>query len=432
MVLCLYLTACPDAWAQNPVSADERTRPPEPYTPLFGDERSELTKSLDVRGRVVGLYDDLGKLAAPEHVETPLTRSGAGGRAFGTVAFHHSGDRVRARAAGSASILHYHDASDPMAAYAASGSVERRVGRSTDISVAGGRTYAPFFGFSPFFGSLSPTIDPLDPGMASSDLENTSDRASVAALHRLTKRTSVSADASGERWRFDDRPSMDGRTWSVGASLSHNLSRALRASVTYARTEALYGQTGALTAFRRDNVSGGLDYADSVTFARRTSLAFGTSTAAIREEGTTRFRLNGQVTLSRAFARTWNASAGYVRASDFRSGFAAPLLYDSVRGDMSGRLARRVAVSGIADYSTGTIGFSRAARFHAARTVARLDVAVTTTVGVYAEYGYYRSRMAEGGLRSDLPERFARQRIATGVSVWVPLVTEKRVPRDSR
>jgi hypothetical protein len=117
----------------------------------------------------------------------------------------------------------------------------------------------------------------------------------------------------------------------------------------------------------------------------------------------------------------------YNRDSEFRIGFRAPLLADSVNTGLSGLIAWRAKWTIGTDYSRGTIGFG-SDDFWMVRGSSRLDVALTRRLAVFGQYGYYHYEAPVGSAALDLVPRWSRQVATVGLSLSLPLVNQVRAP----
>jgi hypothetical protein len=172
-----------------------------------------------------------------------------------------------------------------------------------------------------------------------------------------------------------------------------------------------------------------VDYGDTLSFARRTALSFTTSTSATRYLGETHYRLNGSARLSRGFGRTWSSWVGYNRDTEFRIGFSAPLLSDSIDAGLAGQFSWRARWSTGVGYTNGTIGFG-SDRFHTYSATSRLDFALNRMLAVFGQYGHYDYEVPPGSSTLNLVPRFSRQTVVIGLSAYLPLVRDVRAPKE--
>jgi hypothetical protein len=246
----------------------------------------------------------------------------------------------------------------------------------------------------------------------------------------FTERTSVYASATGRDWRTLDHSEIGLRGYGAEAGIRHNLTRALAVHLGYGRFENDYAFAD-IAPYTTETIDAGLDYGDTLKFARRTALRFSTSTAAIRFANETHYRLNGSAALTRGFKRTWSAQVSYDRNSEYRIGFRAPLLNDSVRAGVGGQLSRRIQWSGGGGYTHGAVGFTDET-FTALDALTRLDVALNRQFALYGQYAFYHYQVPPGSTAFELMPHFSRQVATFGLTLRVPLINTLRPPREPR
>jgi hypothetical protein len=290
--------------------------------------------------------------------------------------------------------------------------------------------YSPFFQFAPFLDPGSGTVGPIGPGFGYATVAeaNLGLDASLGVTGNLTKQTSMFATIAGRDWRMPDAPENNLRTWRGSAGLRHRLSRALGLHFQYGREQNAYAFAAA-APFVNQTIDAGVDYGDTLSFTRRTALSFATSTAATRYLGETHYRVNGSARLTRGFERTWSSWVGYNRSTEFRIGFLAPLLSDSIDAGLAGQISWRVRLSTGVGYTRGTIGFG-SADFHTYSATSRLDVALNRTLAVFGQYGHYHYEVPPGSSTLNLVPRFSRRTVVIGLSAFLPLVHDVRAPKE--
>jgi hypothetical protein len=411
---------------------DRGPRPPEPYSGLFGVQRLELGNSVDLRGSLFGVYEDIGDFELAPSVDRRFLQPGVSGAASGALTYVHRGDRLRFQAAGAGTVRDYSRSGLTAASYGASAEANARVGRDLQIAMNAAVSVSPFYEFAPFIDGTSVFSEAATVmGFPGAAVRNNTIRAGASILQPIGGRTSISAAASGLMWRFPGDAALDLTSWGGRVGVSHRITRGLAARLQYARDEGVYARDSR-DRVTIDTIDGGLEYHDTLTFARRTALAFSTSTSAVGDGTRTHLRLHGTLTVTRAFRRTWNAWLGYARSTEFTAGFPEPLLLDAFRAGLIGRLERRLKWSLLAGHATGTVGFDRHSPFTAYSGVTRLDFAMASRAGLYVDYSHYRYRLPRGVARLELPPELTRQSVSAGLSLWLPMVTDRRKPSDPR
>jgi hypothetical protein len=419
-------TAAP-AWAQ---------RESGPFGGLFGGQNADRQQSLDVRGSFFGAYDDnvLDASRPQAAIDPRFRKSGISGGASGSLVYDRRGDWVQFGLNGGTSVRQYAASPDlATAMYYGGTSLAVKTGAKLDFDARGSFAYSPFYQFAPFLDAGGSDLGPLGPGfgLAAIAERNTTMNASVGMTSRFTSRSSVGISVNGRETRLLDSPAHDLRSIGGQAFFQHRISRGLGFHLGYARDRIEYSapDTPRVT---NESFDGGIDYGDTLSFARRVSLSFSTSTSAVRVRDETHFRINGEVVLSRGFRRTWSTAIGYVRATEFVAGFRDPVLSDSVRGSVGGMLARRVHWTTGLGYTRGRVGYVDSSTLAAYSASSKLSYGMTRLLGLYGQYSYYHYSVPSGAAVLDFFPRFSRQAVSAGLTLWIPIVNDTRAPRDTR
>jgi hypothetical protein len=151
----------------------------------------------------------------------------------------------------------------------------------------------------------------------------------------------------------------------------------------------------------------------------------------LRFSNETHYRVNGAARLSRGFKRTWSAFLGYDRNTEFRIGFRAPLLNDSVNAGVGGLVSRRVQWSGGTSYTHGGIGYSDDV-FNVVSGFTRVDIALARPLALYGQYAWYHYELPQGSSVLELVPRFSRQVAMVGLTLRVPLINSVRPPNEPK
>ena len=102
-------------------------------------------------------------------------------------------------------------------------------------------------------------------------------------------------------------------------------------------------------------------------------------------------------------------------------------------GGVSNQLNRRASWSAQAGYTRGGIGFGSAAgHYNAYNAGGSLNVALTRRIGMFTDYSVYRYDIPSGSTVFPSLQQFSRQTVSAGLSLWAPLISDKRSSRDSR
>jgi hypothetical protein len=404
------------------------------YAGAFGAQPDEeRIQGLDLSGAFLGAYDhDVYPMVPSAAALDPrLKESGPSAGVAGTLAYDRDGERTQFTASGSATARGYASSPDlSAAAYQAASSVNTSVTSRLVMNARAAIQYSPFFDFAPFLPPGSSSVGPIGPGFAQATVAepNIGLDGAFGLMDNLTKQTSVFATLEGRDWRVPDAPENNLRTWRGTAGVRHRLTQALGLHFQYSRDQNQYAFATA-TPFLNQSIDAGVDYGDTLTFSRRTALSFTTSTSATRYLDETHYRVNGSARLTRGFGRTWSSWVGYNRDTEFRMGFAAPLLSDSIDAGVGGQLSWRLRWSTDIGYTKGTIGFG-SDRFHTYSATSRLDFALNRSLALFGQYGRFNYAIPPGSSTLDLVPRFSRDSVVFGLSAYLPLIHDVRAPRE--
>lgn len=408
-----------------------------PFGGLFGrrPERTGRTfTGLDFRTSAGGQYEDAVLLDE----ETPLEERPPSGTAAGASAslnFQRATNRLQLNLS---STVSQHQYLSPQSYGATTVGAEAQVvgDVSTRLSVQTAAGYRR----SPFFEALPTLYDPLlssgiyIPGtvMSTRSLMNDTWTGMAGFTARYSKRSTFHAGASRRETRFANAPGNNFSMDSVEAIWTRRMTDDVGLHAGY-RLETATPQAASDERFIHETFDIGLDFTRELSLARRTSLAFGAGTSAVRERGgARRYRLNGDITLSRAFKRTWGTGVGVHRETQFLAGFFQPVLSDRASAFVSGLLSRRVEWLASVGGGRGQFGFDASTTFLNAGFVTRTNVAVTRHVALYGQYSFYHYEISTDVPSIGLRPQLDRQAIAVGISVWVPIINQVRAPRDPR
>ncbi|MGZ8797050.1 MAG: hypothetical protein ACXW2F_06870 [Thermoanaerobaculia bacterium] len=406
-----------------------------PYSGVLGGQPDEnRTQGLDLHGSMFGAWDEnmFPASEATRQLDPRLKQSGASAGVSGSLAYDRRGDRAQFVLNGGANAREYASSPNLVAAYQAATMLTANLTPKLMFNAGGSASYSPFFQFAPFLDVGMSRVGPLTGNFGYAALAERNMRldASVGLTNNFTKRTSLFITASGREWRLLDDPQNNLRSWGAHAGIRHNLTRGLGVHLGYGRDQNEYAFAG-MAPYVNQTIDAGVDYNETLSFARRTALSFSTSTQAIRYNGGTHYRLNGSARLTRGFRRSWSTWIGYDRNTEFRIGFRAPLLTDSVNAGIAGLATRRIKWSAGAGYTHGTIGFDANA-FSAYGGTVRADLALTRMLALFGQYAYYHYEVPPGSSVLDLVPRFSRQVATVGLTVWVPLIKDVRAPEQPR
>lgn len=405
---------------------------PGPFGGLFGrtpERTGQQFTALEFRNAWGAQWDDalLIDEALPED-ERP--QSGYTGGVNAGLVFERLTDRLHVRSQAGATRQEFFR-TPPFGAtsYDAAALVRGEVSTRFDLEASARYFRSPFFRLVPSaMLAGSPVAIPGDPFIARR-LTNDSYDVSGGFTSRYSKRSTLTASVSRRETRFQNAAS----TFDVvgaHAQWKRQLNREFALRAGYGR-ERIRQEAKPGDEFVHEVLDLGVDFLKSLSLARRTTLGINTQTSVIKRPVTgRRYRLNGSLMLSRHFARTWHATAGVSRSTEFMPGFLEPLLQDAVNFSVSGMMSRRAEWFATVNAGRGQFGFDDSGRFLTGHATTRLNWALMRHLGIYGQYAFYYYELPRSTAAISLLNQVSRQSVSVGLATWVPIINRVRVPRD--
>ena len=298
----------------------------------------------------------------------------------------------------------------------------------TRVSANGSFSYQPFslHALFPVFGETplgEVYLADLDYGTV--DAGYYTSTAGVGASHNLSSRSTLTGDYRYERSDFALYP--DFRSDTIGARFTRSMTADLGIRLGYNYTRYRYGG-GSVPNSTRHGIDTGVDYSKTLSFSRRTSLAFSTGGTATTYQNDMHFNAIGSATLQHEIGRTWTFNAGYNRNVGFVETFAAPFIYDAATVSLSGLLDRRWSFHAAGGAAIGALGFGTSSNgldtYYATTGVSR---ALSRFVSLSIDYSFYRydfeqTDLLPNGYNTD----FSRNTARATLSIWLPLLQRGR------
>jgi hypothetical protein len=412
------------------------TRAIGPFADLFGGgDQRDKSQSLDVRGSLFGTYDGavVTGIDPAEVKALGLAQSGAVGGVDGTLAYGRNAARAQFGLNGGGSFQRYAASAFGGATFFADTHLNVNLTRKVVLGTNAGVNHSPFYQFTPGLPQDTLGTVPLTPGygVAAVAQPNTSFDGALSLTDSFSKRSTIAADVRWNETRFSGgqtgvTTSPAFREWGANLTFTHHISRPLNFHLGYGRDQVRTGGPEQSPVLQSIDI--GVDYGDTLSFARRVTLSFSSSTAIVKFAGATNYRVDGTAMLARGFARTWSASVEYVRGIQFIPGFGQPLLSDAVTTTVGGLIAPRMSWTANAGYSLGEVGFDGTNSFGVLSASSTLETAVTRVLGVFVQYSYYRYKAPIGTSAIPLLPLFSRHAATVGLSAWLPIIKPRVTP----
>jgi len=400
-----------------------------PFAGLFGADKGQHTQALDFRAGVATTYDtgdgpdgDIAPDPAPRLSQSIIS----------ALSYERHGDRGEFLVGGGTTLRQYADTQNRfVASHQVGSTLNARVTSKVTLAAAGGFNSAPFFLITPFAGwdGNSAAIVADEYGVVPK--ENRTLDGTVTVTDQFAKRSNVGGSFSWRTTQFPSDAQADVDTWTARGAFVHRFTRSLSFESAFGREEARY-KLRSLPPIVNDMIDVGLEYGNELPLARRISFSFSVKPSMLRQTASTNFRLNGNAQMRRGFGRTWSSSLGYTRSTEFVAGLTAPLFWDSLTASINGLLATRVEWSARVGAAHGEDGSGLRGAVAEYTGTSRLTIGITHRMAAYGQYTYYHHEIPPGLTAFDLRSVIGRQRVLAGITIWLPLATETRAPRDSR
>jgi hypothetical protein len=318
------------------------------------------------------------------------------------------------------------------------------IGVSTDSTRTTSLAFNQTVAYSPsYLYRLFATAAAPEPGQATVesnyfvyDSPSYSYNTSIGVTQRMGRRNRLSVTLGG---RYTDyvrgsavasaaEPLRDLMSYEAGATFTRdvNLSQ-LNVGYVFKRAEYF----GALATEHDINI--GFDYDRPLSRTRRTHLRFKVGSIMLKTDAPAlpgelgrqrpQIQFAGDMSISRQFRRTWQATGAYVRSIGFIEGLSRPVLTDAATFNATGLVSPRVDLALTGAYSVGQPTSGSASRSFTSYTGnLRARVALTSLLAVYSEYLYYFYDFTGSLLLPPgVPPKMSRNSAHLGLTLHIPM-----------
>jgi len=427
--------------AVAPLAAQPPPRVERPYRGLFGGGVGNTEQLLTLTASLGAGYDDNvladatgrgGSTADPR-----AAQSGTFGQFAGDVSYGLDRTRVSFSASAATSSRYFPDLPAKfLGTHSGSVGTSLQLAEGTRVMANHTTTYQPFQTLDLFPRLFETSFGQAQPGRQelSARLEDyLTHSSSVELTQRISRRSAL---VFSYAYRLSDFQERDGdfTTQSAGGRFTLGLMRGLGLRLGYAYSDGQYARLVDTRVVRGHNLDVGVDFNRALSFSRRTTLSFGTGSAAIVDRDRTYYRVTGNARLNREIGRTWNASLAYNRGVGFVETFSEPLFSDSLTVGVGGMVNRRLQITSSIASSVGDVGLSGNGNgFDTYTGTVGVNFGLTRYMGLGVNYSYYRYSFESGVfLPAGFSREMDRQSVQAHLRVWVPLVHRARRPDASR
>jgi len=448
---CLCSTGVAFGQATPPGQEEPKKEPPppedspeplgnarRPYKGLFGGANtgSRRESTLSFNGSVSEVYDQ------DELDEGTPQLGGLYTNFTGDLDYGRYGTRTQIFATGGANLRYYSKLSEFLAAdYHAAAGVSTLVASHTTVNLGETFMYSPVSLPGLFPQPLPPELgEPLPPSsnFAVTDNKLVSLGTTAGVEHEFSLRSALTANASYQYTNYlaEDTPTNDWSTIDSGVVYRYRVTetRSLRGGYNYRRAnyalrDAPEGQ-GPQPDEHNFFIGGAVDREFSRQQRTMASLnvglsAFSAPTLAELLEATDRVRFVFDAAVAHQFGRSGLIVASFNRGSQFNQGYGGPLFADEFSVSATGYLNDRTDVTATVAHTDGQSLLTIAGgRFVTTVAGASVRHALSRHWALTGQYFYYSYDFTEApGFPAliAVPERFSRNSLRGGVSVFLPI-----------
>ena len=406
---------------------------PGPYGRLFGRQPAgagQDTTVVEARSGIGAQYDTA--LLPPEGSDILETPTGMGAVGSAGIVLDHKAGRWVAYLSGGAARQQYLNSDEPFGVnqYGANARLAAPITDRLDAEASASYFRSPTFQYLHRFVPdqsllIDEPIGPFSP-YAVAMLQNESVDLTGSLNMRITKSSTLSATVIKHQTRFAEQSSSNFDSLGYGVRWNQRISRGFGLHAGYHREE-IDSVTVTGLPYVHENIDVGIDFNHAVSLARRTTLAFTTSTSIIKQTGfEQQFHVNGSVVLAKFFRRTWEIGASATRSTEFTPGFVQPLYTDSAGAFISGMFTTRLEFSTIVVGGRGEYAFTGTSGFDTVSASSRLSFALNRYFEMYGQYVAFLSEVPTGTTTLNLPARTGRQMVSVGVGTYIPVYRKVR------
>jgi hypothetical protein len=451
--LCLCLTGVAASQTTQPREQESRPEPatpedsPEPlanakppYDALFGGASTQTRpgNSLNFNGSIVEVYDQ-------DQVDEGEPQLGGLYTSFsGDVDYRRSGSRGQMAATGGVNLRYYHQLSEFLAAeYHGSAGVEVEVAPRTTLLLNEAVLLAPVALPNLFATPLPPEVgDPIPPGNSNFAVTNDKFVTSATAAsveHRFSARAQLVARGNFRYSHYlgEVNPNSDWSMLDSGAVYRHRLTetRSVRAGYSYRR--ASYSFAGSLPGRGpqpdEHNFFVGVAVNRAFSAGQRTMLSidggtsvFGATSPVDFLQPGNRLRFVFDASVAHQIGKTWLFAGAFDRGSQFDQGYGGPVFANAFSLTATGFLNARTDVTAWVSRTDGEPVLAVTGQGFSTTTAGgRLRYALSrrwALTGEYFHYTYDFTNSPNYPFLIGVPQRFARNSIRGGVSVFWPIL----------
>jgi hypothetical protein len=436
VVVCGPLAA-QRAFAQTPATGQNA----RPYRGLFGAS-GNTDQSLALTLSLIGGYDTSvqalnsvptdgagspATASALQNVRTAFEQASAG------LNYSLSRGRASVTASGLAGGTRYQSLDKIVTTYSAGVGAAFVLSSRTRLSANEGVAYQPLFSSNLFPTQIGGGFigQPFVPDTTTgARLNNFISQTTDASLtHKLSRRVDVSLAYGRAESSFASDESV--RTQTATGRLSVNVTQHLSLWGSDGYFESSTTTAGVESAPNRGqliNFGIGYNRLSSLSLSRHLKLSLGVGGTVISDGQHEQLAVTGNATLNYEIARSWTASAGYMRSVGFVQFFQEPVTSDTLFSTIGGLITRRVSVQASAGVSRSSVAFVGPSNsFNTDYVSASLSCALVRQLSVGLGYSDTRYQFGAGlQLPNGVLSHTNGQTVYAFLNFWQPLFGSRR------
>ena len=432
----------------DPTPQEEASR--RPYRGLFGGGNPHAPNNqLDLNGAIYGTWfsnhvPDTADVASP-------VLDGYYTAANGTLSYGRQWTRASFSSYGGGGVAYRPDsASGPLSSVFGGLAVTAPLGGRTTVTAQQRASYGTAYNLGIFSGlpPLYPVVGtPEDGGQAfgylAADLISTTFTTTAELQHEFSLRSSAHG-FFGRHQTLYDGAYPDRADLRAGGRFRRRLSESLAVRLGYAYRTSDYGIAETRTVNSHD-IDVGIDYANALSFSRRTRFAFSTGSTIVSSsrrpatadsvvDTVTRFELLGNAALTHEIGRTWHLQGVMAHTVEYWPAFVQPVIRSSASVGIGGLLGRRSELELLSSYSTGQVGFQSANNdFQTFGGSAQFRYALSQHLAASLGSYYYRHDFGSSVLLPPgVVSQMNRVGVHVGITLWARLLNDRRGTHATR
>jgi len=224
----------------------------------------------------------------------------------------------------------------------------------------------------------------------------------------------------------------------IGARFTHHLTQDVALRAGYGYRTANNAIAGASRLHYHD-LDVGLNYSRGLSVTRKTTITFNSGSSIVPQEQQPvtqpqgeratlprmSFVMSGGAALTHRMGRTWSARIEGTRGVEVLEGFAQPVVANRLATNLGGNWSRRVSLSSVTGFTTGTVGVGGDAgtKYETWNASVALQIAVSRRCALVTQYSTFSNRFGSSVLLPPgVTGTLRRQVLRIGLTWRTPMI----------